>query len=126
MSNHIRAASIYRNGKKIAHANKGKISTKNNGSLEFMDGGEVGGFIIGAIQNDLSFDSLIFFEGNTETQAFAEDLESGMSSKIQIGIVNGKIEQGDYYMTGRDIEWDHKAGTMTGSFTLIGGANRRS
>jgi hypothetical protein len=123
---HIRAATLYRNGKKLGSANKGKLSTKNNGSLEYGDGGEVVAFVIGAIQNDLSFDTVVFFEGNTETQAFAEELESGTSSKIQIGIVDGKIEQGDYWMTGRDIEWDHKAGTMSGSFQLIGGANSRT
>ena len=123
---HLRAASLYRNGKKVATANKGKKSTKNNGALEHGDGGVVLGFAIGAIQNDLSFDVVMLFEGNTETQAFAEDLESGTPAKVQVGIIDGKIEQGDYYVTGRDVEWDHKAGTMTGSFQLVGGGDRRS
>lgn len=126
MANHIRAASLYRKGKKLATANRGKRSLKNNGTLEHGDGGIVLGYAIGAIANDLSFDHVILFEGNTETQAFAQDLLSGNPVQIQVGIVDGKIETGDFYVTGSDIEWDHKAGTMTGSFQLTGGAPKIS
>lgn len=122
MANHIRAASIYRKGKKVAVANRGKRSIKNNGTLEHGDGGVVLGYAIGAIVTDLSFDYVTLFEGNTETQAFVQELLSGAPVKIQLGVVDGKIETGDYYITGNDIEWDHKAGTMTGSFQLTGGA----
>ncbi len=126
MAKHIRAASLYINGKKVATANRGKRSRKNNGTLETGDSGVVLGYAVGALISDLSFDHVVLFEGNPETQRFAESLDSGEAVKIQLGIIDGKIETGDYYVTGDDVEWDHKAGTMSGSFQLTGGSPRRT
>jgi hypothetical protein len=122
----IRPVSIYSdNGRKVATAQTGSLKTAGNGELEVVDGGVVIARATGAIINSFSCDVIFLFEGNTETQKWAEALESGLPQKIQFSNIDGKKEQGTYFVTGRDVQWDHKNGTMRGSFSFEGGANKR-
>jgi hypothetical protein len=121
-----RPVSIYAdNGRKVATTQTGSLDTTANGDLEVVDGGVVICRATGAIINAFSVDVLYLFEGNTETQKWAEALEAGLPQKIQFSNIDGKKEQGTYYVTARNVQWDHKNGTMRGSFKFEGGANKR-
>lgn len=127
MASFIRPVSIYSdNGRKVATTQSGSLKTSANGELEVVDGGIVIARATGAILNNFSINVIYLFEGNTETQKWAEALEAGLPQKIQFSNIDGKREQGVYWVTGRDVEWDHKAGTLKGSFTFEGGANSRN
>jgi hypothetical protein len=122
----IRPVSIYSdNGRKVATVQTGSLDTTSNGELEVVDGGVVIARATGATINAFSCDTIILFEGNTETQKWAEALESGLPQKIQFSNIDGKKEQGTYWVTARNVQWDHKNGTMRGSFKFEGGANKR-
>lgn len=122
----IRAASIYSRGRKVATVQTGTLKTSANGDREVGDGGELLGRTSGAIFNDLSCDTILLYSGNTSSQEWATALEAGTTLKIQIGIVDGKIEEGEFFVTGRDVSWDHKTGKMTGAFTFEAGALTRT
>jgi hypothetical protein len=123
----IRPVSIHAtSGKKVATIQTGDLNTTNAGELEFGDGGVVLGRTSGAIKNDFTCDTIILFEGNPESQRWAEDLESGKPQKIQFNSIDGKLEQGTYFVTARKVSWDHKTGKMSGNFSFEGGANSRS
>lgn len=122
----IRAISIYDNsGKRVMTAQTGDLSTENAGDVEIGDGGEVIGFTSGAITNSFTCDTVFTVEGNVSTQQWADALELGAVQKVQFATVDGKVEQGNYYVKSRKVSWDHKAGTCKGSFSFTGGANSR-
>jgi len=127
MAEFIRPVSIYAaSGKKVATIQGGKLNTTVSGDLEVVDGGTVIARANGAVINKFTANVLYLFGGNVETQRWAEALESGLPQKIQFNSIDAKLEQGTYWVTARDVEWDHKAGTMRGSFEFEGGANTRT
>ena len=122
----IRASSVYLDGKKMGTVSKGSKNTNSNGSLVPGDGGVALGWAKGMTTNDLTIDFAILFAGNTETQKLTEALETGAAVKIQNGIVDGKVESGEYFIDSRKIDWDHEKGTCNGSIMLKAGAETRT
>ena len=122
----IRPVSILDNtGKKVITISTGGLDTKINGEAQIGDGGEYLGRSSGAIINDGSIDCTMIVVGNISTQRWAEALEAGTSQKMTFNSIDGKLEVGDFFITGRSIKWDNKAGTISGSFQFEGGATRK-
>lgn len=111
------------NGKKVATIQSGSLKVTANGELEIVDGGMVYCRALGAVISSFSTNVLYVFEGNTETKKWYEALKSGTPQRITFSNIDGQMEQGVYFVTGRNVEWDHKGGTMRGSFDFEGGAN---
>lgn len=127
MAEFIRPVSVHAaSGKKVATVQTGDLDTESSGELEVVDGGIVVARSNGAVINKFSCNVIYLFGGNVETQRWAEALETGMPQKIQFNSIDAKMEQGTYYVTARKVSWDHKAGTMRGSFSFEGGTNTRT
>jgi hypothetical protein len=118
----IRAASIYLEGKKMATVSKSDSDTASNGTLIVGDSGVTLGWAKGTEQNTINVHFAVLFAGNTETQKLREALSLGSPVKIQNGIIDGKVESGEFFVESRKIESDHEKGTCNGSFTLKAGA----
>jgi hypothetical protein len=122
----IRPPSILdESGRKVITIKTGSLKTDQAGDLEIGDSGQVIGFTPGAITNAVNVDCVMVVVGNIATQRWLERLEAGTQTKIQFTNIDNKSEIGDFFVKGRNIQWDNKSGTFTGTFDFVGGATRR-
>lgn len=118
----IRPYSVYIEGRKVATLNASDDEIQNMGEPCFGDSGEFLGFSSGAIKTTSTFDTITLVEGTPGTQRLVEALLAGLPVKIQLGVVDGKIDKRTMYVQSAKRTASHENGTLKGSFQLVGGA----
>lgn len=118
----IRPFSVWSEGRKVGTLNTADDEIKNEGALQIGDSGKVLGFSSGAVTTATSIDTIILVEGTPATQRFVESLMAGRPVKIQLGVIDGKVDKRDMWITSAKRTCSHENGTLKGSFSLVGGA----
>jgi hypothetical protein len=118
----IRPFSVWSEGRKIATLNAADDEITNDGELCIGDSGQTLGFSSGAIKTNTSIDTIILVEGTPATQRFVESLMAGRACKIQLGVIDGKVDKRTMWIKSAKRTCSHENGTLKGSFSLVGGA----
>ena len=114
----IRHASMFVNSKKIAECFKSKTALNSGDELAYGDDGVIG-VSDGAANTQVDFDIIVPVSGATISPE--QLLNAKQNVDIQSGLINGKIWECQMRFTKADYDSDAKAGTLNGSFSLIGG-----
>lgn len=114
----VKHASLYIASKKAAECNKNDIDVKSGDEPQIGDDGFLG-MSDGATMTTIQFESIVPLSGMSVTVETA--LLNKTDVDITLGLINGKIWQLTCRCTDLKYTSDAKNGTLTGSFTFVGG-----
>lgn len=113
----VRHYSLFAQGKKVAECFRNKASFKSGDEPQFGDDGMLG-MSDGAGTLELTFDAIAPVAGMSVQ--FEQFVLGKIDLDMQMGLINGKIWQSTMRCTQAEYDGDAKAGTLNGSFTLMG------
>lgn len=116
--NRVRHASISIESKKVGECHRIKSSYSSNDELQLGDDGYIG-ISDGAGQTQIEFEMFVPYSGATVNPKQLMLLKQDVD--VEMYLVNGQIESLSMRFIKADTDSDAKAGTLMGSFTLIGG-----
>lgn len=120
----IKNCSLFVNGLKQAELTGLTYDQESGNELQIGDG-DIVGVSQGVKTVIVTANSIIPYRGAPAARILEDAFDNNTSVQIGIGLLGGRIHKLDLFVTKFNIKSDSKNGTVTGDFTLIGGAGQK-
>ena len=120
----VRNFSIYAKGRKFGEMTGTAYDQESGNEIQIGDG-----LVIGVSQGvktvQIQATAIIPYRGSQVARILEDAYDNNTSVQVGVGILGGRIHKMDLFVTKINIKTETKNGTVTGDFTLIGGAGSK-